>query len=363
MVGDIDFSSFDFGDSEPEIDSKPKPTQPAVALIKPEVVVPPVVKPVEKKISQGLDFSDDDMFGAVVQSEPEPTKETISFDFDSDSFSESMDAGAAETGSKKVRGKSGSMNALGGSGEAPFNLGEIDFGEDLTSVAVHQVNPNNLKASQEVLFAPLADAHEKSTDNDLVRSFIGDESATNTQDLPPLSITSRRKQNPLFVGAIAVALLIIVAIVGYFSFSSRPTPKDAVVTDSGKISVRAIAPSYIENDNAGELLVISGEAVNEYPKPRAALQVKVTVFDGKGQVVATKVAYSGNPLTEEQLNTLTLEKLESAMANQFGDSLANMEVAPGKAIPFVVVLANLPKNAKDFSVQSDGSTVATVKQQ
>jgi hypothetical protein len=51
------------------------------------------------------------------------------------------------------------------------------------------------------------------------------------------------------------------------------------------------------------------------------------------------------------------------MANQFGDSLANMEVAPGKAIPFVVVLANLPKGAKDFAVESAGSTVATGKQQ
>ncbi len=42
------------------------------------------------------------------------------------------------------------------------------------------------------------------------------------------------------------------------------------------------------------------------------------------------------------------------MANQFGDSLANMEVAPGKSIPFVVVVANLPKGAKDFEVQPAG---------
>ena len=49
------------------------------------------------------------------------------------------------------------------------------------------------------------------------------------------------------------------------------------------------------------------------------------------------------------------------MANQFGDSLVNMEVAPGKTIPFVVVLAAVPKGAKDFAVQPTGSTVAAGK--
>jgi hypothetical protein len=111
------------------------------------------------------------------------------------------------------------------------------------------------------------------------------------------------------------------------------------------------------------LLVISGVAFNGYPKPRAALQVKVDLYDAAGQVVATKSAYCGNPLTDEQLETLPLEKIEATMANQFGDSLANMEVTAGKAISFVVVLANLPKGVKDFSVQSAGSTVATGKQQ
>jgi hypothetical protein len=60
---------------------------------------------------------------------------------------------------------------------------------------------------------------------------------------------------------------------------------------------------------------------------------------------------------------MPIDEIDAAMANQFGDSLANMEVAPGKSIPFVVVVANLSKGAKDFSVQSAGSTLATGKQQ
>ena len=328
--GDVDFSGFDFGDSDSEPDSTP----------------------------QGLDFSDDDMFGAVVQPTPEASSETFPFDFEGDSFAESMDMNGQESG-----GKSGTLFSLDTPGDAPFNLGEIDFGDELTSVAVQQVNPDDLKPSQEILFAPLAEAQYKSADGDLTRSFLGEDPVGVQQELPPLSIASRRKQSPLFGALIAVIALLTVSVLGYLGYSSFSPSKGTAATETDKIGVRAVKAAFIDNDEAGELLVISGEALNEYPKPRAALQVKVTVYDAAGQSIATKIAYGGNPLTEEQLEVLPLDKIEAAMANQFGDSLANMEVAPGKAVPFVVVLANLPKDAKDFGVQPVGSTVATGKQQ
>jgi len=49
------------------------------------------------------------------------------------------------------------------------------------------------------------------------------------------------------------------------------------------------------------------------------------------------------------------------MANQFGDSLANMEVDVGKAIPFVIVISKPPADAKDYGVEPAGSTVAAGK--
>jgi hypothetical protein len=56
-----------------------------------------------------------------------------------------------------------------------------------------------------------------------------------------------------------------------------------------------------------------------------------------------------------------MDKIEAAMSNQFGDSLANMEVAPGAAIPFVVVIPKPPTGATDYGVEPVGSTVATGK--
>lgn len=356
--GEVDFSDFDFGESESEIDSFNVPNVSAAAAFSTDRSEPvPQAEP-RKEVMQGLDFSDD-MFGEVVQTAPEAASEPITFDFEGDSFAESMDMG-----SRQPNSKSGTLFSLETPGDVPFNLGEIDFGDELTSVAVQQVNPDDLKPSQKTLFAPLADAQDSPAHAEVAaQSLAGPLFAGDQQELPPLSIASRRKQSPLFSGLIAVVALLVIAVLGYFGYSSLSAPKENVSQENGKISIRSVKAVYLDNTSAGELLVISGEAFNEYSKPRAALQVKVTVSDSTGRSITTKSAYGGNPLTEDQLKNLPLDKIEAAMANQFGDSLANMEVAPGKAVPFVVVLANLPKGAKDFEVQSAGSTVATGKQQ
>ncbi|MDD2539987.1 MAG: DUF3426 domain-containing protein [Desulfuromonadaceae bacterium] len=356
-MGEVDFSSFDFGESDSEPDVTPPPS---VSLdnfsnggFESASDAP------RKESPQGLDFSDDDLFGAVVPAAPETADDTISFDFEEDdSFAESMDMSSHDASAK-----SGTLFSLDTHGDVPFNLGEIDFGDELTSVAVQQVNPEDLQPSQEILFAPLAEAQGKPAPEDVPRSFSESEFADYQHELPPLSITSRRKRNPLFGALIGgIALVVITALV-YFGITSFSTPKDMAATENGKIGIQAVKATFIENAKAGELLVISGEALNEYSQPRAALQVKVTVFDASGKSIATKSAYGGNPLTEEQLKSLAFDKIEAAMANQFGDSLTNMEVAPGKSIPFVVVIANLPAGASDFGVQSAGSTVATGRQQ
>ncbi|MDD2309898.1 MAG: DUF3426 domain-containing protein [Desulfuromonadaceae bacterium] len=345
---EVDFSSFDFGGD----DLEPEPGR-LSAVPADDFTGMPVEPAAQKEAPQGLDFSDDGMFGTVVQPAPEAPGEAISFDFEGGDFAESMDMSGQDSS-----GKGRALFSHDPQLDAQFNLGEIDFGDELTSVAVQQVNPEDLKPSQEILFAPLAEAQVKPEDSDVTQSVPGED----RQDLPPLPISSRGKQSPLFGVLIGVVALLVISVLGYVGYSSLSAPKEVVVPENGEIGVKTVKAVYVENANAGELLVISGEAVNEYSEPRAALQVKVTLFGAAGQILATKSAYGGNPLTEEQLKSLSLDKIEAAMANQFGDSLANMGVAPGRAIPFVVVLADIPEGVTDLAVHSAGSTVATGKQ-
>jgi predicted Zn finger-like uncharacterized protein len=193
-------------------------------------------------------------------------------------------------------------------------------------------------------------------------------------DLPPLSIASRRKGAsffPVAVATIAVLMIIALAGVGFYMLNEGPTAFRKLGLESvakwaglesgeeGSMAIRNSASEFIKSRESGEIFVIKGEVVNGFRKPRASIQVKATLYSAKGVAIASRTAYCGNVLTKEQLTTLPFVKLEAAMNNQFGDSLANLGVLPGKAIPFVVVFAGVPGDASEFGLEVVGSTVAS----
>jgi hypothetical protein len=61
--------------------------------------------------------------------------------------------------------------------------------------------------------------------------------------------------------------------------------------------------------------------------------------------------FCGNYLGEEQLRTLKYVQIEEAMNNQFGNSLSNMNIKPGTAIPFTIVFRNVPKELANINVE------------
>lgn len=248
--------------------------------------------------------------------------------------------------------------------EESFGLGDIDFGADASAVADAQ------PVAEPAAIAEMQTPEAGATEGAPVPDISFDEPASKDErEAPPLSISSRRRQSPLLSILLTVLGLLVVGVagfMGYSHFSDSPDgfklfEKSRVPVEEGRITVRKISATYLEQTAAGELLVISGEAVNNFTKTRAALQLKGIVFGGDGSELVSKVAYAGNTLTHEQLLTMPLDKIEAAMNNQFGDSLINLEVQPGKAIPFTLVIVNPPKDGREFGVEAVGSTVAASK--
>jgi len=349
-IDEVDFGAFDFSTD----DDAASAVSADLDFGDTPKIQPPLPESQQEEFG-GLDFSGDDMFGEVVPSAPEEQDGAISFDFGMDDFASSMRVSDSADSQKNA------FSMTESSSDTPFSLDDIDFGDELTSVGVHHVNPEELKPSQELLFAPLAEAQTKplaDTDFNTIRK-----GPASQEELPPLSIVSRRKQSPVFTVLMAVLGIVAAGVVAFLGYSMFSGDKANMAQESGRITLSNVDAMFVKNKLTGDLLVISGEAVNEFSKPRAAIQIKGMVYGAKGEVLASKNAFCGNPLTEEQLSTMSLDKIEAAMANQFGDSLANMEVAPGKAIPFVIVIAKPPKEAKDYGVEPAGSTVATDKAQ
>lgn len=243
---------------------------------------------------------------------------------------------------------------------AAFSLEDLDLSADATQIAMD----STATASSGTLFEPVEDA--VASRQVTAAPDITFDLPTGQEEAPPLSISSRKRQGSTISILIAVITVVVVAVLGFVAYTFISDGPKALSllggapasVDDGKITVQNVKAYFVSTSTSGELLVITGEALNTYKKPRAALQVKGVVFGATNQPVATRTVYAGNMLTREQLMEMPSDKIEAAMNNQFGDSLVNMEVQPGKTIPFTIVIINPPTEGKEFAVESVGSTVA-----
>lgn len=352
-TGAAGFAGLDFGGDAADADKTVVAAALAPDFGNMAVVQPPVAdRAAETDDSTAFGFGEEAPFGSAAIPTAGTPDETAGFVAPPDGFDDSTSKDSA------VLAMDPAVPA-DGRDEETFSMGEIDFGGEPASATEQQAQPDEFRPAEDQPVAPSALVTETPVipaGQDTIRK-------SPEAEPPPLSITSRRKYNPVFNILIVVATVVAVAVLGFFGYTMFQEDKEKVVAETGRITVRAVNASFVKNPEAGDLLVITGEAVNAFSKPRAAIKIKGMIFGANGQVLAAKAAYCGNPLTKEQLTGMPLEKIEAAMANQFGDSLTNLEVAPGKAIPFVIVIAKPPADARDYGVEPAGSTVATGKQQ
>jgi len=117
------------------------------------------------------------------------------------------------------------------------------------------------------------------------------------------------------------------------------------------INLKITESHYVKNIHVGQLLVVQGQAVNNSPTSRSAITVKGILLDANGKTLFQQTVSCGNPLNESTVKREPFAKIEEAMNNQFGDSLSNMNVAPGSSIPFTIVFRNLPDGIASINVE------------
>jgi predicted Zn finger-like uncharacterized protein len=388
-VDAMDFGDFSF-DEEPALkEQQPPAAVDAVEFGEFTFDEEPAVKDEQPPAAaaDALDFGDFSFAEEPPHIQEEPATGAASDDFASFSFSEELPSKPCATAAS---GADFTLDDFSLSHDfsqkepepAPQPAAAGFFGAAGSAVPVDAERPEPIPAP----VSPAANAEKPGTPEALLGFPFGAKTTESPlpdmdmfgeeEELPPLSISSRRKgRSVLAVSIVALCVVAVIALsgAGLYLMQSGPAALEKfdqlgigfvgkwfgmVSPEEGRITVKNPVAAFHQNQSAGELFVVTGEAVNSYRKARASIHVKVSIFDKNGAVLLQKTAYCGNRLSDEQLATLPMEKIESIMNNQFGDSLSNLGVQPGQPIGFVVAFANVPKEAVDFGVEVIGSTVA-----
>ena len=119
-----------------------------------------------------------------------------------------------------------------------------------------------------------------------------------------------------------------------------------VVQDVGNLKINTfdIADKFIDNSMIGKLFIISGKVKNEYSEARSFIRVTGKLY-AKGKILSKSATVCcGNMLSDQDLSNMDMNSINKKLANRLGDNKSNVNVKPGKLLPFMIVFPNIPDN-------------------
>jgi predicted Zn finger-like uncharacterized protein len=243
--------------------------------------------------------------------------------------------------------------------------GPIDSGDDLPKV--ENAAPPDIR--QEVFSEPPQeqDAEERMPGLSLAEEepppppmdFSRDVKLSHLPSIPE-SLPDSVRRKPSSAGPLLVLLLLLILSAGgFFLYQQDLLPdnlqpwkkKQQVLPEAADLRLGEVSGYHETNSREGSLFVVTGKVVNHGLEARAGIQVSGFVNDRSGTTIARQAAYCGNPFSRSELHSLSFERMAERMNNQFGEVLSNINIEPGKSVPFVIVFRGVPEEVAEFGVE------------
>ena len=133
-----------------------------------------------------------------------------------------------------------------------------------------------------------------------------------------------------------------------------PAPKASPVTTAGGINFTEVKERFTKSTASGDLLVISGLAVNEYEYPVGRIKLRGKILDNTGKLLGEVETFAGNILTEEEMNRLADKEILAELQKPEGSDMPNTGIRSRASIPFMIVFMNPPKEVDEFIIELSG---------
>jgi predicted Zn finger-like uncharacterized protein len=133
-----------------------------------------------------------------------------------------------------------------------------------------------------------------------------------------------------------------------------PVPKAGPVTTTGGINFAEVKERFTKSTASGDLLVISGLAVNEYEYPVGRVKLRGKILDNTGKLLGEVETFAGNLLTDEEMNRLSDKEILAELQRPEGSDMPNTGIRSRASIPFMIVFMNPPKEVDEFIIELIG---------
>jgi len=170
----------------------------------------------------------------------------------------------------------------------------------------------------------------------------------------PRPVIKKKRRPGLLVSILLLILLVVAgasALVFFMPdllpesipFLKRPAKEQALDMGTKRLAFRNLEGFFVDSSTAGRLFVVKGSVSNNYPGKRSFIRLKTNILDSAGKIAKSKIVYAGNPISNRDLQTLSMEEVNKRLMN---------------TIPFMFVLENLPEDVSEFTVEAISSSPA-----
>lgn len=151
-----------------------------------------------------------------------------------------------------------------------------------------------------------------------------------------------------------LVILLLLATLGGGGYFAYPTVME-MIQSRGQHTEGILTPANIQvkalSRTDGKIIyAVRGEVRNESASNVGMIQVEAQFRNASGDVLSKATSYCGNLFEDSDLVALDLNQVQSDLQNELGQSLSNSSIAPGQAVPFLVILNNPPSGISKVTV-------------
>ncbi|MFB0533021.1 MAG: DUF3426 domain-containing protein [Desulfatiglandales bacterium] len=146
---------------------------------------------------------------------------------------------------------------------------------------------------------------------------------------------------------------------GSFPLFKKPISKEqAFDMGNRRLSFKDLNGSFVDSEKAGRLFMVKGLVTNNYPDRRSFIRIKSNILDSKGAIVRSKIVFAGNPISNKEIVSLSMEEINNRLNDKAGKDNMNTNTHPNASIPFMIIFENLPEDMSEFTVEAISSSPA-----